>query len=262
MRVFLNRLQTHQYNDVNVTKEDKKKTVNESNFTVTKTSSRDSGSYSENENLVGHRYQVKKKLGEGSFGFVRAAIDVKTGKEVAIKFEHKKDIKKHLLTESQVYQDVQDTGFVRMYWFGKHGDYTVLVMTKLGPSLRDLYLKCNRIFTVSTVALIAIQVLSRLEKLHDGGWLHQDIKPENIVIGSENDRHTIYMIDYGTSSRYTDAKTGIHREKLPSGRIVGTARYSPITNHFGYYQSRKDDLQSFGYTLIYWMSGKLPWQKN
>ena len=82
-------------------------------------------------NLVGGKYAIKEKLGNGSFGEVRLAIDTSqndsNNNEVAIKFEHKSDLKKHLQTEFNVYNDVQGTGFPVIYWFGKHGDYTALV---------------------------------------------------------------------------------------------------------------------------------------
>ena len=132
----------------------------------------------QNENsLVNGRYEVSDKLGEGSFGEVRLATDLKTNREVAIKFEHKSDIKKHLNTEYRVYLKLKDCiGFPAIYWFGRYGDYTALVMDRLGISLKTLYSRCNRIFPVQTVALIGIQMLDRLETLHNGGWLHQDIK--------------------------------------------------------------------------------------
>ena len=133
-------------------------------------------------------------------------------------------------------------------------------MDRLGPSLKSLYSRCNRIFPAQTVALIAIQLLDRLELLHNGGWLHQDIKPENICIGVEKTRSILYLIDYGTSSQYVDAVTKKHRARGPSTKIVGTARYSSLNNHYGYKQSRRDDLESLGYTLIYWLLGRLPWQ--
>lgn len=210
--------------------------------------------------LVNDRYQILQKLGQGSFGEVRLANDVQTATQVAIKFEHKSDLKRHLRTEYDVYSAVQGPGFPTILWFGKHGDYTALVMERCGQSLKTLYARCNRIFPVQTVALIAIQLLDRLETLHNHGWLHQDIKPENIVVGVGEAKSTLYMIDYGTSGMYIDPVTKKHQTRGPSTKIVGTARYSSLNNHYGYKQSRRDDLESLGYTLIYWLLGRLPWQ--
>ena len=87
-------------------------------------------------------------------------------------------------------------------------------------------------------------------------------QPENVVIGygSNLERNILYLIDYGTSDEFIDSATKKHRLRAPSSKIVGTARYSSLNNHYGYKQSRRDDLESLGYTLIYWLLGRLPWQ--
>lgn len=218
--------------------------------------------------LVNNRYKIMDKLGEGSFGEVRLALDTTTGLSCAIKFEHKSDVKRHLHTEYEVYtalaeaknKDVSVDGFVNMHWYGRHGDYRCLVMDQCGSSLKDLYERCHNRFPVQTVALIAIQLLSRLEVLHFAGWVHQDIKPENVVMGSGDNKNVLYLLDYGTSAQYLDPVTKLHQAKGPSTKIVGTARYSSLNNHYGYLQSRRDDLESLGYTLLFWMLGRLPWQ--
>ena len=81
-----------------------------------------------------------------------------------------------------------------------------------------------------------------------------------IGYGSALERNILYLIDYGTSDEYIDSTTKKHRLRAPSSKIVGTARYSSLNNHYGYKQSRRDDLESLGYTLIYWLLGRLPWQ--
>lgn len=231
--------------------------------------------------IIAGVWVIKEKLGQGSFGEVRLASNIITKKEsdVAIKFEHKSDIKKHLETEKKVYlalgtylqkdntKNIETLttksrikGFPNIYWFGKHGDYTALVMDRLGASLKTLYSRCNRIFPTTTVCMITIQLLDRLETLHDCGWLHQDIKPENICVGVDTKKSILHLIDYGTSATYIDSLTKQHQIRQPSTKIVGTARYSSLNNHYGYKQSRRDDLESLGYTIIYWLLGRLPWQ--
>ena len=159
------------------------------------------------------------KLDQNSFGEVRLGRDLITklthGKDihVAIRFEHSSDTKQHLWTEYKVYSKLTNTnekiGFLNIYWFGIYGDYDCLIMDRFGQSLKTLHAKCHRIFCVQTVALIDIQILDRLQVLHDHGLLHQDIKPENIVIGY-GDSSTLYLIDYGTSDQYIDPQTNIN----------------------------------------------------
>lgn len=156
--------------------------------------------------------------------------------------------------------DVQGKGIPEMYYYGEFANYKIMVLEFLGPSLKDLYNISGRRFSDRTLMKLAIQLVERMETLHDGGWLHQDVKPENFVVGvTKEGVKTLYALDFGTSSQWIE-EGGTHREKGPATKIVGTARYSSLNNHLGYLQSRRDDLESVGYVLLYWIRGKLPWQ--
>lgn len=73
------------------------------------------------------------------------------------------------------------------------------------------------------------------------------------------DQDILYLIDFGTSTRYKSL-SNVHINPGNSDRIVGTCRYAAIRMHFGHYQSRRDDLESLGYVLLYLYYGNLPWQ--
>lgn len=94
--------------------------------------------------------------------------------------------------------------------------------------------------------------------LHKEKYVHRDIKPENFVIGTDGNHHTVYLIDFGLSKKYVDEK-GDHINFVENKGLVGTARYTSINSHLGSEQSRRDDLESLGYVLLYFVKGFLPW---
>ncbi len=133
-------------------------------------------------------------------------------------------------------------------------------MDLLGPSLDDMFNFSNQQFSLQTILLIAIQMISRIQDLHAKNFIHRDIKPENFLTGIEEKTNTIYIIDFGLSKRYKDNKTMDHIPYRENRQLTGTARYASINNHLGIEQSRRDDLEAIGYVLLYLFKKSLPWQ--
>lgn len=90
--------------------------------------------------------------------------------------------------------------------------------------------------------------------------MHRDIKANNFMIGRNDKAKLVYIIDFGLAKRYRDLKTGAHIPVKGGKSLVGTARYASIASHEGFEQCRRDDLESLGYLLLYFVRGKLPWQ--
>lgn len=210
---------------------------------------------------VGNKYRLGRKIGSGSFGDIYLGTTINTGEEVAIKLECIRTKHPQLHIESKFYKIMRGgIGIPRIIWCGSEGDYNVMVMELLGPSLEDLFNFCNRRFTLKTVLLLADQMISRIDFIHSRDFIHRDIKPDNFLMGLGKKGNLVYIIDFGLAKKFRDSRTMKHIPYRENKNLTGTARYASINTHLGIEQSRRDDLESLGYVLMYFNLGALPWQ--
>ncbi|GAB2269220.1 Casein kinase 1-like protein 1 [Dionaea muscipula] len=213
------------------------------------------------EPRVGNKFRLGRKIGGGSFGEIYLGTNVQTNEEVAIKLESVKTKHPQLLYESKLYKLLQGgTGIPNVKWFGVEGDYNVLVIDLLGPSLEDLFNFCSQKLSLKTVLMLADQMINRVEFVHSKSFLHRDIKPDNFLMGLGRRANQVYMIDFGLAKKYRDSSTHQHIPYRENKNLTGTARYASMNTHLGIEQSRRDDLESLGYVLMYFLRGSLPWQ--
>ncbi|CAK5263615.1 unnamed protein product [Mycena citricolor] len=213
--------------------------------------------------FFGGKYRLAEEIAVGGCGQVFMGIHTVAGKEVAIKLEPA--VAKHspLKQESKIYKTLMGgTGVPWIMWSGRQGDYNVMVIDLLGPSLEDLFKMCNRHFSLKTVLLLTDQLISRIEFIHTHGFVHRDVKPANFVMGTAKAASMVNVIDFGLAKKFRDPRTLLHIPfKQDDYHGVGTSLFAAINTHLGAESSRRDDLESLAYMLIYFLRGSLPWRK-
>ncbi|KAJ7811510.1 kinase-like protein [Mycena leptocephala] len=165
-------------------------------------------------------------------------MNVISGERFAVKLEPARAKHPRLQHECEVYITLEN--------------YNALVLDLRRPSLGDLFKLCNGKFS--------LKIISRIEYIHSRNFIHRDIKPENYLMGIGEHAHQVHAIDFGLSKRFRDPKSDLHIPYRQDRGLIGTARYSSINTHLGIEATRRDDLESLAYMLLYFLSGVLPWQ--
>jgi serine/threonine protein kinase len=223
--------------------------------------------------LLEDEYIFQWKIGHGSFGEVWKVTEKTTNNEMAFKIEEKKDImssksKSMLRYEYKIYMNMEKTGLVRVvpkvYKFMSTPRYNIMVMELLDKSLEKIFNENNKSFPLGTILWLGINMVELLESIHKTGYLHRDIKPNNFMFRKlDNNKLEMCIMDFGLAKKYLeqdDKKNKIHIPLKTGRSLIGTARYASTNIHMGIEPSRRDELMSIGYILVYFCNGKLPWQ--
>uniref|UniRef100_A0AAV1UYE3 Casein kinase I n=1 Tax=Peronospora matthiolae TaxID=2874970 RepID=A0AAV1UYE3_9STRA len=161
----------------------------------------------------------------------------------------------HLLYKNHL-RDQPGIPYVPLGAYGEDKGYRFIVMERLGRTLETVLQEQGPVPS-ETAARLGQEILETLQQMHTKNILYVDVKPENFMLnmGKEN---KVYCVDFGISDRYVTA-TGKHKE-LKEGTVVGTPTFLSIHCHNGLTSSRRDDIESLLYVLIYLIRGDLPWQ--
>tara|TARA_A100001015_G_scaffold251133_1_gene289942 strand:- start:10601 stop:11416 length:816 start_codon:yes stop_codon:yes gene_type:complete len=210
-------------------------------------------------NVIGFKYELLESIGRGSFGIVYKGKNIFTQENVAVKIEKNTAKKKILKHETIICKHLNNIeGIPRVRWFGKEKDFLYTVYDLLGKDL-VYYKTINGVFTDKNIDKIANQLLTRLEIIHSKDILHRDLKPDNVLL-DVNGLGKLFIIDFGLSKKFK--VNGKHIVNKGKKNIVGSLNFCSINNMLGDECSRRDDLISLGYILMYLHLENLPWENE
>jgi len=201
------------------------------------------------------KYEIMQKIAEGAFGKVYKGKNKLTSELVAIKIEPKTEINT-LKCEAKIYQYLgKQPGFPQLKWFETNSKYNILVIDYLGSSLNQIITKFGQL-SLDIVLKLGTQIIKRLQLLHSKQMIHRDIKPQNIVMGYK-DKSVVYLIDFTFAKRFL--VNGMHIKEGLTNKIIGSHNFVSLNVHKRIEPSRRDDIISAIYVLIYLYFGKLDW---
>jgi len=220
-------------------------------------------------NIIGNKYKLLEKIGSGSFGEIYKGENIRTKELVAIKMECMNETSLSLLkNESMKYNYLSKIkGIPDIKWFGKENNYYFMVINLLGKSLKQFFLENtntmtysvhNKSFSLQRTREIGIKMIQLIRNIHERGLIHRDIKPDNFLFGL-HDNTQLYIIDFGFCKSYIKKNQHIPLKK--TNKLIGSPNYASVNAHKHLELSRRDDLESIGYILLYLYYGKLEWEE-
>ena len=208
--------------------------------------------------IVANKYKIVEEIGKGAFGKVYKGENIRTKELVAIKVEKVNGEIKSLKYETQIYQAITSgqkvKGFMQVKWFGLVNDYYFMVMPLLGKSIGDFKRTFpGGKFSLNTILCFGQQMIQRLQYIHEKGFIHRDVKPDNFLFNLPTNKTGIedilYLADFGFCKQYL-LPDGSHIPMNIKKQLIGTPNYVSINMHNGIEPSRRDDLESIGYIMI------------
>eukprot|EP01084_Bolivina_argentea_P172971 299595_1 len=213
--------------------------------------------------IINNQYSFIKSpiytIGTGFYHDTYYGMDTSTNQHVAIKCNHhnNKHENVYLKWQYQKYKSMKGgLGIPNIHWFGQIDGYYIVIMDLFDATLKQLFTFCDRNFSLKTILMIANKLLLTIEHIHNTKNIYRNVNPMHFVVKQRD----IYFVGFGNVNYYINPKTQKHIRFMKGLRMKNVRRYASVNEHLGSQISRRDDLESIGYVLLYFLcNGKLPW---
>lgn len=206
--------------------------------------------------MLGGRYEIVDKIGEGGMAVVYRAHCRLLGRDVAVKvlrpeYANNEEFIQRFRKEAQAAASLSHNNIVSIYDIG-NDDVRYIVMEYIdGPTLKDV-IKKDAPLSYETAVNIAIQICAALDHAHKHGIIHRDIKPQNIMLTSDG---VVKVADFGIAKAVSDASATLY-----DTNTMGSVHYlSPEQARGGYIDARSD-IYSLGVVLYEMVTGRVPFE--
>jgi len=182
---------------------------------------------------------------------------IETGIDYYLKIIQQKDMKSYWLEKKALLEfkknDLCRFGFPELISYKESDDHAEMLLEALGFNLRQVILELpTSNFSKASCYKIMLQLIDLIEKLHSVKLVHNDLKLENIVVGVR-DPSQLHLIDFGLTQSLVD-KNGKHIQKCYMKNFSGNFMFSSLNSCRGFNKSRRDDIESIFYILIFMLN--------
>ena len=199
--------------------------------------------------VVLNKYELLEEIGRGAFSKIYRVRDVYTSAMYALKMDtvpKNEDplIRRLIIREANIHKELRHIrGIPKMLWFGCEDFQYYMVLPLLCSSLKFMEIpKTNAL----ELLRMGQDMLDILRDLHEFGYIHRDIKPDNWMYDAGG---SLYLIDLGLCKRYLKGD-GTHFPQKQISGMIGTTNYVSLNVHNRIEPSRRDDVESVLYVLL------------
>lgn len=208
--------------------------------------------------VLDDRFALTRRIGEGTFCSVYLATDQNSLKKVAVKVLKDSTAEHSFRKELTTLKELANAPGLAKYYASGSSQPKYIVMELLTTDMLQVF-KATGALPVAVLLKVAREALLALESIHSQGYLHLDIKPDNIAVKRKGRKYKCYLVDLGMASKYYLA--GSHYLYAETGEFHGNPVFASINTLKGCRPSRRDDLESLLYALAFLGTSTLPWME-